>query len=93
MTHLKKQALRTAAATFACALALAGCGGGGGSDSGSAATAPPSSTGAAVPMAASQSVAGLIAWASTLAPDDTATPLATDSFTPPVDDSAQPMSV
>jgi ABC-type glycerol-3-phosphate transport system substrate-binding protein len=88
MKNLTRAALVAAVAAFG----LAACGGGGDS-SGTTATPAPSASTDEVPAAASQSVAGLMSWASTLPQNDTATPLATDKFQPPVDDTAQPMPV
>jgi hypothetical protein len=77
--------LRQASALALCAFDLAACGGG----SGSTQPAVPA-TANSVPASASASVAGLMAWASRLAPDDKSEPLSTESFKPPVDDSAEP---
>ena len=84
----KGKTLARATGMVLCAHALAACGGGGGP---SQSAAPESS--ASVPAAASSSVAALIAWASNLPPSEIAQPLATASFTPPVDDSAAPLPV
>ncbi len=75
-------------------LVLSACGGGGGSDGQAAAPAAPAAAApASVPAAASASVQGLMDWASTLPRDDTGEPLATGTFNPPVDDSAEPMPI
>ena len=72
-------------------LGLAGCGGGdGGTAPASTAT---SSSGDEVPAAASESVSGLVGWASTLPASETTQPLLTDQFNPQVDDTAQPMPI
>jgi len=77
-----------ASAVALCAFGLAACGGGSGSNQ----SAPPVDVNS-VPAAASASVAGLVAWASHLAPDDKSEPLNTDSFKPPLDDSGEPTAV
>jgi hypothetical protein len=84
--------VRTALALVAMGAALAACGGGGSSSGPAAAAAAPATEGA-VPVQASASVAGLIAWASTVPRSDTAEPVDTDAFHPPVDDSAEPTAV
>lgn len=72
-----------------CTAALAACGGGGSGTMGS--QTPPALD--AVPASASTSVQALVSWASQLPPSDLTQPLSTASFTPPVDDTAQPMPV
>jgi hypothetical protein len=84
--------VRTALALSATAVALAACGGGGGG-SPAAAPAPAAATEGAVPVTASASVPGLIAWASTDPRSETAEPLSTDAFHPPTDDTAEPTTV
>jgi hypothetical protein len=75
----------------AAALAVAGCGGGSGSAS--TTTDATSSSSGSLPPAASQSVAALVGWASSLPPSDVSQPLATDGATLPVDDAAQPLPI
>jgi hypothetical protein len=74
----------------AVAVAAAGCGGGGSSPAPAAAI--PATEGV-VPAQASASVPGLIAWASTVPRSETAEPVDTAAFHPPVDDSAEPASI
>jgi hypothetical protein len=82
---------RTWLTLCAVAGAAAGCGGGGGSAPAPAAAIP--ATEGVVPKQASASVPGLIAWASTVPRSETAEPVDTAAFHPPVDDSAEPTSV
>ena len=89
--HVTLRVSAKAVAVSLC-LALAACGGGGGGG-GSASPAPPSGAAASVPAAASASVQGLVNWASGLPHDGTSEPLATDAFTAPVDDGAEPMPI
>ena len=77
------QSFRRAIGLALCTSAVAACGGGGGGGPSSAATS-------GVPAAVSSSVAALVAWASQLPQSDSAEPLSTTSFTPPVSDTAQP---
>ena len=69
---------------------LGACGGGGTSSPQPATTALQSDE---VPASVTQSVASLIQWASTLPATETGEPLLTDTFHPPVDDSAQPIPI
>jgi hypothetical protein len=81
---------RTLLALCVVAGAAAGCGGDGSAPAPAAAI--PATEGA-VPAQASASVRGLIAWASTVPRSETAEPVDTASFHPPVDDGAEPASV
>jgi hypothetical protein len=84
-----------AAAAFT---SLAACGGGGGSGDGMTAAAPapaPAPAGDTVPASASGSVSGLMAFMKPMvdvavAAFDAMEPLDVSSFTPPVDDAAEP---
>jgi len=87
--HSALAVIRKASAIAWCGLGLAACGGG----SGATGPTPAASAGSGPPLSASASVAGLIGWASHLAPDNGAEPLRTGSFKPPVDDTAEPMPI
>ena len=73
-------------------LALSACGGGN-SASAPAPAAPVATTTGSVPSQVSESVAALISWASTLPRSDTAEPLNTDAFRPPVDNGSEPTTI
>jgi hypothetical protein len=83
-----KRSLAGASVLAVCAVGLAACGGGGGGN-GNTPTAP--QTLDSVPAAASSSVAALVTWASQLPQSDVTQPLSTAGFTPPIDDTAEPM--
>ena len=81
-----RQYLSRAIVLVFCAFGVAACGGGG------SGTQVPAAT-ASVPAAISTSVAALVTWASELPQSDTAEPLSTASFTPPVSDTTLPMTI
>jgi hypothetical protein len=85
-----RQILRRTLVAALAGLGVSACGGGG---SGTQAAAAPSSALDSVPPAASTSVGALIAWASHLPRSDVAEPLSTSTFTPPVDDTAEPTPI
>ena len=82
--------MATAAAT------LVACGGSGsdGVNSGSAPiTAPPPTAAASVPPSAVVDVPAFVSYLNTLAVNDTQEPLLTDSVTPPVNESGEPILI
>ena len=78
------------------AVTLVACGGSGsdGVNSGSAPiTAPPPSAAASVPPSAVVDVPAFVSYLNTLAVNDTQEPLLTDSITPPVNESGEPILI
>ena len=76
-------------------MSVAACGGGGGGDGMAAAAPAPAPAGDAIPTSASASVSGLMAFMKPMvdvavAAFDAMEPMDVSSFTPPVDDDAEP---